>query len=722
MFQPLSQTHESSPHCQTGLELTESDLANGWNRQNTSIAPDFLERFYKNSRLHHLSTWRAELKQMIANNQSTFRERRTKRTDDEDQIVMHVDFDAFFASVGLLDRPHLINRPVGVCHAKGTSTKIDSSSEIASVNYIARSYGISNGMHVGDAQRLCPNLITIPYEFEKYHAVSLRFYEILIKYATELQALSIDEALIEVGRTVREDYGGDAEEFARQLRKEIKNETRCDVSMGISKNILLARMATTYAKPRGQFYIKDDYIDEFLENQNVDSLPGVGSSMAQRLGEKGVITIADLKNLTMGELQAEFGPKAGKTLYNFARGIDKRSIQVDSPRKSVSAEVAWGVRFENDEQVEKFLHELCEEAVKRLKDVKLKTKSVMLKIKLRKPEAGAPPKLLGCGDCDNFSKSKTFAYYTDSFELIWNECLALLKQFGCSCVEIRGIGIQLQKLNTETGKGHKSLSDYYKSAADAEGREEQPADSNDQSQQCYDESLIGDEESRMDIISSSPDLSSPFNNGVCEPSRNCERNQESIERNVDENRSHTLQQRHPSYSEPGNSVPMFVPVKMEFDDDNMMLGGESSCSQMRNESEMLKMEEDTEIERNSIIDRPNERDLPCQETWNELPHSRLITANYKVSKKTVSKNNRSRKNTLQKPPRRKSKIEDESRGLNLDKNGEFDRDVFDALPKEIQKEIMIEFRFHTPLRNLRPIHKKVKTESDELTKYPSGWL
>ena len=90
MFQPLSQTHESSPPCQTGLELTESDLANGWNRQNTSIAPDFLERFYQNSRLHHLSTWRAELKQMIANNQSTFRERRTKRTDDEDQIVMYV--------------------------------------------------------------------------------------------------------------------------------------------------------------------------------------------------------------------------------------------------------------------------------------------------------------------------------------------------------------------------------------------------------------------------------------------------------------------------------------------------------------------------------------------------------------------------------------------------------------------------------------------------------
>jgi DNA repair protein REV1 len=94
---------------------------------------------------------------------------------------------------------------------------------------------------VGEARRLCPNLITIPYEFEKYHAVSLKFFEIIIKYADELQAVSIDDALMEVGRTVREDFGGDAEEFARHLRKEIKDETRCDASIGISKNILLAR-------------------------------------------------------------------------------------------------------------------------------------------------------------------------------------------------------------------------------------------------------------------------------------------------------------------------------------------------------------------------------------------------------------------------------------------------------------------------------------------------
>ncbi|CAG8575874.1 8137_t:CDS:10, partial [Paraglomus occultum] len=570
---------------------------------------------------------------------------------------------------------------VGVCHAKGTSTKIDSSSEIASANYIARSYGISNGMHAGEAQKLCPNLTMIPYEFEKYHAVSLKFYEILIKHATELQAISIDEALIEVGRTVREDYGGDAEEFAMKLRKEIKSETRCDASIGIAKNILLAKMATTYAKPCGQFYIKDDYIDEFLENQNVDILPSVGSSISQRLGEKGVVTIADLRNLTMTELQTEFGPKA--------------------------AEVAWGVRFENDGQVE---------------DVNLKTKSVTLKIKLRKPEAGAPQKLLGCGDCDNFSKSKTFAYYTDSFELIWNECLVLLKQFGCSCVEIRGVGIQLQKLNNETGKTHKSLQDYfkYKSAADAEGREEQPDDSNDQRQRCYDDgSLTDDEEGHVDIISSSPGLSSPFNNDVCERSGNCERNQESLEHDMDENRLHTLQQQHPSYKEPGKYVPVVVPVKMELDD-NMMIDEEPSCSQMRNESAMLKMEEDTEID--STKYRPNEKASPCQETWNELPHPRPITANYKVSKKTANKKNRDRKTAMQKPPRWKSKIEGESRGLNLDKNGEFDRDVFDALPKDVQKEIMVEYRFHTPLKNLRPTYKEVKTESDKLTKYSSGWL
>lgn len=249
-----------------------------------------------------------------------------------------MDFDCFFASVGLIDRPHLKDKPVAVSHGRGL--RGDSSSDIASCNYIARSFGVRNGMHVGTARQKCPELEVIPYEFEKYRAISEQFYEILFRYADQIQAVSVDEAIIDVSSHVTQLDAGQEEALADKIRSEIREQTKCEASIGIGPNILLARLATKTAKPCGQYYCRPESVADFLENQDVSDLPGVGYAMTEKLNEMGIYRVGELKDkASLSALQKKFGAKTGQLLYNYARGIDDRPLTAGQPRQSVSAEV-----------------------------------------------------------------------------------------------------------------------------------------------------------------------------------------------------------------------------------------------------------------------------------------------------------------------------------------------------------------------------------------------
>lgn len=248
-------------------------------------------------------------------------------------IQRHIDFDCFFASVGLLDRQHLKEKPVAVAHGQGRQQ--NSSSDIASCNYIARSFGLYNGMHIGAAKKKCPELQVIPYEFEKYKAISEMFYETLFGYAEQLQPVSVDEALIEVNTG-----SNDPMDLAKEIRQVIREKTQCEVSIGIGPNILLARLATKKAKPAGQYFCKKDEAIEFLAPLDVSDLPGVGYRMASKIQEDlGVNHVGELAKIPLGRLQHYLGPKTGKMLYNYSRGIDDRELQMFQQRQSVSADV-----------------------------------------------------------------------------------------------------------------------------------------------------------------------------------------------------------------------------------------------------------------------------------------------------------------------------------------------------------------------------------------------
>lgn len=268
----------------------------------------------------------------------------------------------------------------------------------------SRQVGIKNGMFFGYAKQLCPNLQAVPYDFHAYKEVARTMYETLASYTHHIEAVSCDEALVDITEILAETRLT-PDEFANAVRMEIKDQTKCAASVGIGSNILLARMATRKAKPDGQYHLKPEDVDDFIRGQLVTNLPGVGRSMESKLTSLGIKTCGDLQYMTMAKLQKEFGPKTGQMLYRFCRGLDDRPVRTEKERKSVSAEINYGIRFTQPKEAEAFLLNLSEEIQRRLEAAGVKGKRLTLKILVRKP--GAPvesAKFGGHGICDNFTR------------------------------------------------------------------------------------------------------------------------------------------------------------------------------------------------------------------------------------------------------------------------------------------------------------------------------
>ncbi|KIO00132.1 hypothetical protein M404DRAFT_10251 [Pisolithus tinctorius Marx 270] len=463
-------------------EMAERVMADPqWRAAHTSIAPDFIEGYYKNSRLHHLSMWKAELRNLVMEAQEraereefgnsqdkdgpVVREKAgaqsTSTTDvsmgsaelilrsptknkgkhkavNDERVIMHCDFDCFFVSAGLTTRPQLRSKPVVVCHSQGNQGGASSTSEIASSSYEARSFGIKNGMSLRQARQLCPSVVTIPYEFERYKDLSLQFYTILMRYADDLQAVSVDEALVDVSRSVESrraeapiSVDDHALALAQTIREEVKAATGCNVSIGIAENIQLARIATRKAKPAGLFHLKRDDVQRVLDPLGIDDLHGFGHSTREKAKEKlGTANLGELAKKSKGQLCEALGKGTGETLYKAIRGIDDRKLESDKPRRSVSCDIniKYGVRFENNEQTETFIYQMAEEVARRMHNISF----------------------LGHGICETFNKqialSSIHGQATSDSKDIGDHAWKLLLSFNFDPKELRGIGIQIQKL------------------------------------------------------------------------------------------------------------------------------------------------------------------------------------------------------------------------------------------------------------------------------------
>ncbi|KAL8658616.1 MAG: hypothetical protein Q9226_000867 [Calogaya cf. arnoldii] len=432
--------------------------------KSTVANPGFLKQYYEESRLHHLSTWKADLKsqlQALAAEKTSSQKFREKRTPGARRYVLHVDFDSFFAAVSLKKYPQYVDKPVVIAHGSG------SGSEIASCNYRARKFGIKNGMWMKHAQKLCPELKVLPYDFKAYETASRSFYEAIMDTGGLVQSVSVDEALVDISSICIEADGHvgkgihegsiwreqeRADSIALTIREKVKTLTGCDVSVGIGGNILLAKLALRKAKPAGQYQVKPDEVLDFVGAVTVQELPGVAYSIGGKLEEIGIKYVKDVREVTKERLMSTLGPKTGEKIWDYSRGIDRVEVGEQVVRKSVSAEVNWGIRFITQEQADDFVQSMCEELHKRLMHERVKGRQLTMKIMRRAADAPLdPPKHLGHGKCDTFNKSLVLGVATNDKDILAREAISIMHGWGFSPGELRGLGVQMTKLEPLKG-------------------------------------------------------------------------------------------------------------------------------------------------------------------------------------------------------------------------------------------------------------------------------
>lgn len=242
--------------------------------------------------------------------------------------IIHVDMDAFYASVEQRDKPDLRSKPVIVAWQAKRSV-------VCAASYEARAFGVRSAMPTVRAERLCPQAVFVPPDFTRYRAVSRVVHEIFKRHTDLIEPLSLDEAYLDV--SLNKTGLPTATLVARTIRAQIRQELNLTASAGVAPNKFLAKLASDWRKPDGLFVIQPGEVDTFLLPLPVGRLPGVGKVTEEKLGKLGIKTASDLRGLDLSALEHEFG-RYGLRLHELARGIDESPVVPDRPTKSISVE------------------------------------------------------------------------------------------------------------------------------------------------------------------------------------------------------------------------------------------------------------------------------------------------------------------------------------------------------------------------------------------------
>lgn len=246
----------------------------------------------------------------------------------EERIILHIDMDAFYASVEQRDNPSLLGKPIVVGEDSLRSV-------VSTASYEARRYGISSAMPMVKAKKMCPNLIIVPHRFDVYKAVSAQIHGIFKQYTQQVEPISLDEAFLDI--THYERNGRDVREIAQEIKDKIYEATGLTASAGVSYNKFLAKIASDYEKPNGLFYVSKEEAFNFISALPIDKFWGVGRKTATEMRKMGIFTGRELRKMSLNHLTDVFG-KVGKLYYDFARGIDARTVETNHERKSVGCE------------------------------------------------------------------------------------------------------------------------------------------------------------------------------------------------------------------------------------------------------------------------------------------------------------------------------------------------------------------------------------------------
>ncbi len=340
--------------------------------------------------------------------------------------IIHIDMDAFYASVEQRDNPELRGKPVCVGGGKY--------GVVAAASYEARKFGIRSAMPGKTALEKCPDLIVLKPRFQQYKVVSQQIRKIFHEYTDLVEPLSLDEAYLDVTKNKKEIES--ANEIAREIRKRIFEETGLTASAGISVNKFLAKIASDYNKPNGQKTIHPTQIIEFMEELPIEKFLGIGKVTANKMHQLHIFKGKDLKAKSLGQLTGLFG-KSGIYYYHAVRGIHKSEVKPNRIQKSVAVEETYWENLLDEEEVFKQLKIILEELAARLVHKDIKGKSLTLKIKYR--------------DFSVFTRSKTQEVYYEHAEDFYETAQNLweLRPYN---KPVRLLGLSLSNLNTAESK------------------------------------------------------------------------------------------------------------------------------------------------------------------------------------------------------------------------------------------------------------------------------
>jgi len=338
--------------------------------------------------------------------------------------IIHVDMDAFFASVEQLDQPELRGVPLAV--GGGGKRGV-----VAAASYEARAFGVRSAMSGIIASRLCPQLIFVPPRFERYKEVSAQISTIFRQHTDLVEPLSLDEAYLDV--THHKKGNPSASLIASEIRKEILKLTGLHASAGISINKFVAKIASDINKPNGQKTIPPEEVLSFLENLDIRKFFGIGKVTADKMYGLGIFTGADLKLKSEDFLETHFG-KSGRYFYRAVRGVHHSEVSPERIQKSVGAERTFNENISSEVFLEGKIIALAEELSKRLGRSKLSGKTITLKLKY--------------ADFNTQTRSKTLPYFIADKDLITAAAKELLYQEVLSN-SVRLLGISMGKLNNE---------------------------------------------------------------------------------------------------------------------------------------------------------------------------------------------------------------------------------------------------------------------------------
>jgi len=355
--------------------------------------------------------------------------------------ILHVDMDAFYASVEQRDDPSLLGKPVVV------GGRLNSRGVVSAASYEARKFGIHSAMPMAEVYRRCPHAVFLPVNMPKYQEVSKHIRQIFLKYTPMVEPLSLDEAFLDI--TGSTSLFGPADQIALIIKHRIQQELNLTASVGLACNKFLAKIASDLRKPNGFVVVHPDRVQEFLDPLSVERIWGVGKKTAEQLHAINIRTVKDLRNLDQGYLTQRLGT-IGSQLYQLARGNDDRPVENDRVIKSIGRETTFATDIADWDLLEAILLDLSVDVGRSARKESLKGRTITLKVRYN--------------DFHSISRSHTLIRASNLDDVIYQEVCQLLRAVSLK-QPLRLIGVTLSNL---TDKDESQLSFFSEPRQDRE--------------------------------------------------------------------------------------------------------------------------------------------------------------------------------------------------------------------------------------------------------------